>query len=405
MNGTLRFGSNIWATAGGALNMGNGDITQANGIWFNDAAENGNGEGLMFAKAGITGGSIVKTDYYNFLIDKDGQVFVDNGNGRFVVGQPATIQGGADTMLKLISTDHGYMEFFNDSVGASRAAWFGFGTSGSQTMTWRNEKGDISITPLAVTNRINLNGDCYISNGVGLTIGTANSANASNQLFIYNTGDAINLQSGNNADAYNAGNIAWRTSGGVLVGRVHVYGTSYATSTMSFEVTDETGSGSPDVVLELNAAGGNWAKVNGDLLPNSDNARNLGTTSFRWKQLYAGTTVIATSDEREKQQISLVPEEWLDAWSEVEYTRFKFNDAVAIKGEHARWHVGIIAQSIQRVFEKHGLDAFKIGILCYDEWTDVDGNPRNLYGIRSDECQFLELALMRRELNKIKGVA
>lgn len=407
LNGTLRFGANLWAASGGAMNMGNGDILMVNGVWYSDIAEHGAGEGLMFLKGTAPVGSVVKTDYYNFLIDKDGQIFVDNGNGRFVVGQPATIQGGTDSMLKLISTNNTFIEFFNDGTGASRAGWLGYGnpSPNNLTMSLRNEKGDISITPLATSNKINLNGDVYVANGGGLTLGTANSNNTGNQLIIYNTGDAIVLQSGNNLDAYNSSNIVWKTSGGIMVGRIHVYGTSYATSSMLFDVTDETGVLNPNPVMELNAAGANFAKFDGDVLPAGDNARKLGNTSLRFAQLYAGTATINTSDEREKQQISLVPDEWLDAWAEVNYVTFKFNKQVEEKGDDARWHVGVIAQSIERAFEKYGLDAFKIGILCYDEWKDEDGNSHNLYGIRADECQFLEMALMRRELNKIKGVA
>lgn len=38
------------------------------------------------------------------------------------------------------------------------------------------------------------------------------------------------------------------------------------------------------------------------------------------------------------------------------------------KGNAARWHVGVIAQDVQKVFSEEGLDAFDYGILCRDEY-------------------------------------
>ncbi|MCV5420929.1 tail fiber domain-containing protein, partial [Escherichia coli] len=68
------------------------------------------------------------------------------------------------------------------------------------------------------------------------------------------------------------------------------------------------------------------------------------------------------------------------------------------KGENARIHFGVIAQEVIKAFNANGLDAFKYGIVCYDEWDsqsdlkDSSGNiitPEikggNRYGIRYDE--------------------
>lgn len=135
--------------------------------------------------------------------------------------------------------------------------------------------------------------------------------------------------------------------------------------------------------------------------PDNDTSQSLGTPSRRWDTLYAQNGTINTSDEREKQQISEIPDEWLDAWENVGYVRFKFNDAVEKKGEEARWHIGVIAQKIEKTFKDKGLDAFEIGLLCYDEWNNADGKGSR-YGVRFDECQFMELALMRREMKRLK---
>ena len=106
--------------------------------------------------------------------------------------------------------------------------------------------------------------------------------------------------------------------------------------------------------------------------PASDNQYSLGTAPLKWSEVWAGNGAIQTSDERLKQQIEPIPQAWLDAWGDVDYVRFKFNDAVEKKGSGARWHVGLIAQRVKEAFEARGIDPFAIGILCYDKWDDVE---------------------------------
>ncbi len=152
-------------------------------------------------------------------------------------------------------------------------------------------------------------------------------------------------------------------------------------------------------------------------IPTNDNSYNLGSSSKRWKQLFAGTTTIATSDERLKQGIESVPDTVLDAWGEVEFYRYKFNDAVEEKGfAAARYHTGVVAQRIMRVFAEHGLNAFDYGLLCYDEWeakaADVDESGKiirpaqeagNRYAVRYEECLCMEAAYQRRRAERIEA--
>lgn len=153
-----------------------------------------------------------------------------------------------------------------------------------------------------------------------------------------------------------------------------------------------------------------------DFLPISDNTYTLGNASYRWKQLFAGTTTISTSDERLKQGIESVPDAVLDAWGEVEFYRYKFNESVEEKGEAARYHLGMIAQRIMQVFGEHGLNARDYGLLCYDEWQaepaeiDEDGQivtpareAGNRYSLRYEECLCMEAAYQRRRADRIEA--
>ena len=154
----------------------------------------------------------------------------------------------------------------------------------------------------------------------------------------------------------------------------------------------------------------------GNLKPSTDNAYACGTGSNRWTAVYAATGTIQTSDERTKVEIGGIPQEWLDAWGDVQYMRFKFADSVAQKGDGARWHLGLVAQRVRDAFADRGIDPFEIGLLCFDKWEDEyadvldeDGNATGekrivttageRYGIRYEEALALECAYLRSKLS------
>jgi len=141
----------------------------------------------------------------------------------------------------------------------------------------------------------------------------------------------------------------------------------------------------------------------GHLLPGNDNTQNLGAALTRMSIIYAGTGTINTSDAREKQDISPISDAVLDAWADVEFVEYRWVDAVTQKGEAARKHIGLIAQNIYATFQRHGINALEYGLLCYDEWEATDEHPAgNRWGIRPDQCLFLNAALQRREMRRLK---
>ncbi len=105
--------------------------------------------------------------------------------------------------------------------------------------------------------------------------------------------------------------------------------------------------------------------------------------------------------------------------------RYRFNEAVKAKGDDARWHISLIAQQVRDAFAARGIDALAIGLLCYDEWDateEVPGTPEvrddeaevvtpaypavpareagSRYGLRYDECQAIEAAYQRRQIER-----
>lgn len=145
--------------------------------------------------------------------------------------------------------------------------------------------------------------------------------------------------------------------------------------------------------------------------PGTDNITSLGSSTRRFTQLYATNGTINTSDEREKRDITTNLEPELRAWAKIDFVKFKWREAVDLKGAKARWHFGVLAQDVKRAFESEGLDPFEYGILCYDSWVDsdavLDDNGEEVkpaqkagdrYGVRYDEAMALEVAYLRSQL-------
>jgi hypothetical protein len=147
----------------------------------------------------------------------------------------------------------------------------------------------------------------------------------------------------------------------------------------------------------------------GVVQPGGDNTQTLGAAAKRWSVVYAGTGTINTSDEREKQQISALD----DAERRVAVAlkglvkKYKYNDAVAIKGPDARIHVGVIAQEVVAAFAAEGLDATRYALLCHDTWEAepeelaFEGNATipgreagERYGVRYDELLAFMIAAL-----------
>lgn len=106
----------------------------------------------------------------------------------------------------------------------------------------------------------------------------------------------------------------------------------------------------------------------GDVRPGVDDAQDLGTSSFRWDDVYATTGTIQTSDAREK--------EWLGALSHEESAvareiltglgSYKWLKSIAAKGDKARRHFGTTSQFVENAFRQGGLDAADYGVWCKD---------------------------------------
>lgn len=119
-----------------------------------------------------------------------------------------------------------------------------------------------------------------------------------------------------------------------------------------------------------------------NIFPLKDNTYYLGSNDTRWKNIYATTGIVNTSDARVKTDINNIPEEVLEAWGKCEFKQFKFIDAITEKGNTARIHFGAIAQELEKCFKDFNIDPTRYGFFCYDKW---EANYKNeIYEIKPE---------------------
>ncbi len=112
----------------------------------------------------------------------------------------------------------------------------------------------------------------------------------------------------------------------------------------------------------------------GTFRPTVDNSRDLGSTSFRFDDVYATNGNINTSDAKEKQDV----EELNEAERRVAVAvkgllrKYRWIADVEEKGDAARIHFGIIAQDLQAAFAAEGLDAGRYGMFIESTWWEAD---------------------------------
>ena len=281
-------------------------------------------------------------------------------------------------------------------------------------------RGAHSIKSIGIVNRTVLNDcDMYITD----------TANGYYNLRIESTGEPWVLRNTYKTDAYNDSSkaaIAISNTNSTVIRRqidgALYLGPSSATAGLFVDSSSgQTNYGqfvySDDTWQAIVAGQGQLVITSGSTRPFEDGTKTLGGASYRWSTVYATTGTINTSDAREKTAPLAIDDVVLDAWGDVQLVTFQWLDAVRLKGtDTARWHFGVIAQQVRDAFSARGLDGTRYGLLCYDEWDasdavfDEDGNvvqeaveAGNRWGIRSDQCLFLEAAYQRRRCDLIEA--
>lgn len=93
--------------------------------------------------------------------------------------------------------------------------------------------------------------------------------------------------------------------------------------------------------------------------PGAHNTYYCGISGGAWAGGYTQVAFTVVSDQREKQQIASLEDKEIAVGKELKtlIKRFKLNSEVETLGDGAEIHFGVIAQEVEAVFTKHGLNA------------------------------------------------
>lgn len=157
---------------------------------------------------------------------------------------------------------------------------------------------------------------------------------------------------------------------------------------------------SGDLVIGTGDAGLSFNDGNNAVIPANpgtnaldDNFLDLGISSVRFDDIRATNGTIQTSDHNEKQDIASLTDAEINAAKEISklFKTFKWKDKVALKGDSARTHAGVVAQEVQQAMTDAGLDATKYAFWCSDTWwehnvevPEVEANEEN--GIEAQDA-------------------
>jgi hypothetical protein len=125
----------------------------------------------------------------------------------------------------------------------------------------------------------------------------------------------------------------------------------------------------------VNTTGGNvrWLiRPEGHFRPGVDNVYEIGSAGNRAKEIFCANGTINTSDAREKSEVRAFTPAEIAAAAQIvgELGIFQWLDSIATKGENARLHAGATVQRVIEIMHAHGLDPFRYGFVCFDEWDE-----------------------------------
>lgn len=105
----------------------------------------------------------------------------------------------------------------------------------------------------------------------------------------------------------------------------------------------------------------------------TDNTEDLATNTHRFNDAFITNGVTTGSDQNEKQQIASLTDAEIAAAKRISngFKTFKWNDAVAAKGDNARTHTGVIAQEVRTALEAEGLDAGDYAFFMSNTWWET----------------------------------
>ena len=123
---------------------------------------------------------------------------------------------------------------------------------------------------------------------------------------------------------------------------------------------------------DLNVIQAGGSATDGHVIPGFDNRSDLGSSSYKWRDVYCNEGAFNNSDEVLKQNILELTTAEMNAAKRMSalFKTYRWKSRVSEKGDKARTHTGVIAQQVKAALEAEGLDPTKYGFYGFDEWYE-----------------------------------
>ena len=210
--------------------------------------------------------------------------------------------------------------------------------------------------------------------------------------------DGSKIQTGTvEASILRGGTVELLSSNGNSVGDITITSTETG---IGLEFTTNRGG------IRTTSAGNWWVDASGgsfglsgsrfsftmDIMPNANNGASLGTSGFRWNDIWATNSNIQSSDRNIKKDIQYGLEEYDALFDAIKPVTFRYID-----GTSGRTHMGIIAQDLEESLNELGISTQDCAAFVKAESDNLD-IPGYDYAIRYGEF----IPLLIYQVQKIK---
>jgi hypothetical protein len=392
LDGSLEVGGNI--VAGGSLSLGTA-LTVANGGTGQSSYTDGqlligNSTGNTLTKSTLTAGSNIT------ITNGNGSITIaatgDTGVSSVTGTAPVVSSGGATPAISLAAN---YGDTLNPYASKTAKYFLAAPNGAAGVPSFRaivaTDLPNTGVTATSYTNAnitVDAQGRITAASSGTAGTGTVTAVNdgAGMNFTSFSTSGTITLGTpspitSTSTDATTASSHTHSITGAAFLAGAQTF-TGQKTFTgglVSQNINFTTTAGSEesifsgtDTVVISTGGTGRVTVENGSFKPNSDNSTSLGFTGARWAQVFAAIGTINTSDANTKQDIADLDEAEKRVAVRIKslIKKYRIIDAVNVKGDAARIHVGVIAQDVRDAFIAEGLDAARYGMFCSDTWWE-----------------------------------
>ena len=138
-------------------------------------------------------------------------------------------------------------------------------------------------------------------------------------------------------------------------------------------------------------------RTNSDNKP-ADNILHLGASAARWTQVWCAQGTLSTSDERDKDIVGSIDERYSELFMGLNIIKFKWKDA-----KDDITHIGIGAQSTERIAQNLGMTLNDVGFLSHDFWDENTPDGRHdRYSVNYSELELLMVPIVQDHERKVQ---